>query len=95
MHTNHQNITGITNNNNNMLQTIESNLQKSMPLAPLMDVPSWAVPARGESRLEVSLILVLLHSLDAILQSLSQFLTFPICSFSTAGLRFSWKTVSR
>jgi hypothetical protein len=59
---NNQNITTITNNNNNMLQTIENNLQKSTPLAPLMDVPSWAVPARGESRLEVSLMLLLLHS---------------------------------
>jgi hypothetical protein len=58
---NNKNITTATNNNN-MLQTIESNLQKSTPLAPLMDVPSWAVPARGESRLEVSLILVMLHS---------------------------------
>jgi hypothetical protein len=53
--------TSMTTNTNNMLQTIE-NLQKSTPLAPLMEVPSWAVPARGESRLEVSLILALWHS---------------------------------
>lgn len=60
---NKKNIPSITNNNNNnMLQTIESNIQKSTPLAPLMDVPSWAVPARGESRLEVSLIPALLLS---------------------------------
>jgi hypothetical protein len=54
--------TPITTNNNNMLRTIENNFTQSTPLAPLMEVPSWAVPARGESRLEVSLILMTLHS---------------------------------
>jgi hypothetical protein len=89
MSTHNNTNSSIATNNNNMLQTIENDLPISTPLAPLMEVPSWAVAARGESRLEVCYILLLLHSCH---QFLLQSLTFPR-SLLTACLRFCWKTV--
>jgi len=41
----------VAHNKSNM----RSALQETQPLSPLFEPPSWAVPARGETRLEVSL----------------------------------------
>jgi hypothetical protein len=40
-----------TTNSSNML--FAATVDKQSPLAPVLEPPSWAVPARGESRLEV------------------------------------------
>lgn len=42
-------VLATTNYSINMLHAVD----KQSPLAPVLEPPSWAVPARGESRLEV------------------------------------------
>jgi len=46
-----------TNNNDKMARgvLVENQQHHSQPLAPVLEPPSWAVPARGETRLEVRL----------------------------------------
>lgn len=50
---------GLGLHNSNMMQFANEEQRlysNNAPLAQLMEPPSWAVPARGESRLEVSLV---------------------------------------
>jgi hypothetical protein len=80
---------GLVHNNISLLQSTENMFT---PLSPLMEAPSWAVPARGESRLEVSLFFMFHYShwYHALFH---QSLTFFYLFYLTARLRFSRKTV--
>lgn len=42
----------------NMLNVLSS--EKQLPLTPVLEPPSWAVPARVETRLEVSVMMIVL-----------------------------------
>lgn len=82
-------------NTNNMRPVV---LAERQPLAQIFEAPAWAVPAKGEARLEVSSLLTDARVNNRTLSPQEDtFLTVVLSLFllvPSAGMRNHWKTIT-